>query len=510
MKEKIRHCLHCGKAFTGKRGDSKYCTDTCRGQAWQAKKGKGSLGNVTLKKEATLNNPKEKLFSDIDELGDFLNTTEENSDNFSLSKTQNKPDPKNNAQNNEEPEPEEQSKYVPEEYILAKKEVDNEAYTLCAARLNSCRKDILEWEKKISWLEEFINDRVKRPFIPDLDFSKVYESTVTRRVEKERAERARIECYKVLDKIKEEEKYLSNELLHHPAKIIIEERVKNPVYSFYKAIAQNRRKDQEEQESKSLMESENSNLSEEDEEQNNFTSDEMNEEDDNIMEDKTPPENNITSDKIKSAADLSKVKAKVLNFSGKWFDFLKKPQTNFMCIVHGSSGHGKSHFCMQFAKYLAENFGNVLYISGEEGFSHSFLDKVRVTGADKAKRLYFIELKHGTDIIHEIPNKFHFIFIDSLTSLDIEIDLLKEIRAHYPQSGIVGICQNTKGKTMRGSSRIIHEGDIAIEVERGVATTTKNRFHEIFKEFNVWNVYKKPSSKKPKNDLDEDLENTVT
>jgi predicted ATP-dependent serine protease len=40
------------------------------------------------------------------------------------------------------------------------------------------------------------------------------------------------------------------------------------------------------------------------------------------------------------------------------------------------SGEGKSHFAMLLGKYLADRFGDVLYISGEEGFAESFLQKL--------------------------------------------------------------------------------------------------------------------------------------
>ena len=30
-----RECLHCGKAFTAKRFDKRYCGDLCRATAWQ-------------------------------------------------------------------------------------------------------------------------------------------------------------------------------------------------------------------------------------------------------------------------------------------------------------------------------------------------------------------------------------------------------------------------------------------------------------------------------------------
>jgi hypothetical protein len=51
--------------------------------------------------------------------------------------------------------------------------------------------------------------------------------------------------------------------------------------------------------------------------------------------------------------------------------------------------------------------------------------------------------------------------------------------------------QLTKNGKMRGSYEILHDCDIAVKVENGVATTTKNRFKEKGMEFSVLNSSEK-------------------
>jgi hypothetical protein len=48
---------------------------------------------------------------------------------------------------------------------------------------------------------------------------------------------------------------------------------------------------------------------------------------------------------------------------------------------------------------------------------------------------------------------------------------------------------------MRGSYEIVHECDIAVKVENGVATTTKNRIKEKGMEFSVFHSSEKSVSK---------------
>ena len=45
---------------------------------------------------------------------------------------------------------------------------------------------------------------------------------------------------------------------------------------------------------------------------------------------------------------------------------------------------------------------------------------------------------------------------------------------------------------MRGSQEIIHDADITVKVENGIAITTKNRFHPRDTEFQVFPTVEKP------------------
>lgn len=61
---------------------------------------------------------------------------------------------------------------------------------------------------------------------------------------------------------------------------------------------------------------------------------------------------------------------KVADFEGAWLDSIGRPELRGVWHVYGDSGHGKTTFCLQLAKYLA-GFGRVLYNSLEQGLSRS-------------------------------------------------------------------------------------------------------------------------------------------
>ncbi|MCX6188756.1 MAG: hypothetical protein NTW54_03985 [Bacteroidetes bacterium] len=195
---------------------------------------------------------------------------------------------------------------------------------------------------------------------------------------------------------------------------------------------------------------------------------------------------NINSDKIISSQNLKKMEFKALNFQGKWNTLFGFPSINFHCVIHGMSGEGKSTFAIQFAKYLADSFGRVIYVSGEEGFSKTFKDKFSNNNAE-SKFLDVADLRTFDDLNREVPpESYNFIFIDSLDNMKIDADKMKKIRVRYKNSALITISQSTKDGKMRGSYEIVHDCDIAVKVEMGIATSTKNRFMEKGMTFNVF------------------------
>ena len=194
----------------------------------------------------------------------------------------------------------------------------------------------------------------------------------------------------------------------------------------------------------------------------------------------------INSDKIISSQHLKKMEFKALDFKGKWNTLFGYPSINFHCVVHGMSGEGKSTFAIQFAKYLADSFGRVIYISGEEGFSKTFKDKFSNNNAE-SNFLDVADIRTFDDIIREVPvESYNFIFIDSLDNMKIDADKMKKIRERYKNSALITISQSTKDGKMRGSYEIVHDCDIEVKVENGIATTTKNRFKEKGMTMNVF------------------------
>lgn len=192
------------------------------------------------------------------------------------------------------------------------------------------------------------------------------------------------------------------------------------------------------------------------------------------------------SKKLMSSSELIRMSFKSLNFKERWKELIGKPAVTFHMVIHGVPGQGKSTFSLLFADYLAKNFGNVLYASSEEGHNKTMKDKCVLNRMDNPN-LIIGDFRSPEEILEEVePNQFHFIVIDSLNDLGMGIEQLKEFREVYSNSALITVSQSTKNGQIRGSQQIVHDCDVEIRVNKGIAMANKNRFGQIGYEFEIF------------------------
>ena len=141
-------------------------------------------------------------------------------------------------------------------------------------------------------------------------------------------------------------------------------------------------------------------------------------------------------------ADLNKQTFDTINLSSE-YEYIGEPESNFYMVLHGQPGNGKSTWALNFAHYLSNNFGKVLYNSSEEGFSKSLQNKAKDMKSDY---LYLSNLRTFDDLRKEIAKGYYrFIFIDSINDMKITPEELQLLRSKNKKSGFIGVLQATKG-----------------------------------------------------------------
>ena len=180
---------------------------------------------------------------------------------------------------------------------------------------------------------------------------------------------------------------------------------------------------------------------------------------------------------IMNSEQLINYSYKTLPFKGKFYDLIGEPSHNAHIVVYGLPKNGKSIFSTQFAKYLSENFGKVLYVSAEEGFSVTLQKKARdfAEGNPNFDFANFRRFEEIQEAMRERP--YMAVVMDSVNFAKITAEQVEELKHENPNTMFITIHQATKQGQARGSQEYIHNADTIIRVHEGVATSV-GRFNE--------------------------------
>jgi predicted ATP-dependent serine protease len=170
-----------------------------------------------------------------------------------------------------------------------------------------------------------------------------------------------------------------------------------------------------------------------------------------------------------NSQELMNYKYDSYTFNGKWHELIGDPGKRFHMMVFGRPKQGKSIFCVQFANYFSQNFGPVLYVAAEEGFSVTLQKKIREFGMAN-NNMDFANYRNYEQIRAALQAKpYKLVFIDSVNFIKITPEQIEELKAQNPQTAFVTVQQATKGGQFRGSQEYAHNCDIIIEVIAGIA-----------------------------------------
>lgn len=173
--------------------------------------------------------------------------------------------------------------------------------------------------------------------------------------------------------------------------------------------------------------------------------------------------NGIEDNSIMNSTDFSELKFDTIGFMGKWKALIGDPSAGFTTMVYGKPKMGKSYFCIDWANYLSIHHGKVLYVSKEEFMSPTLALKFKDKQASN----------NNLDISGSLPDDltpYQFIFLDSVTSMKLTSDDLKNLENQYPDKSFIYVFQVTKNGSARGTNEFMHNVDVVIEIpEKGKA-----------------------------------------
>jgi hypothetical protein len=176
---------------------------------------------------------------------------------------------------------------------------------------------------------------------------------------------------------------------------------------------------------------------------------------------------------VSTAKQTAEKKYPKLPFEGYYNELLAQPASDFWMVVYGLPFQGKTTFSIGFAKYLAENMGNVLYVSAEQYDSEGLRQVIQNVGAENLNQ----SLQFSPSLEKAPPlNQFDFIFIDSANAASLTIEHLHWLRNKYKGKAFITILQSTKAGDFRGDQRWRHHPSIVVRIEDRQAYVEKNQY----------------------------------
>lgn len=178
-----------------------------------------------------------------------------------------------------------------------------------------------------------------------------------------------------------------------------------------------------------------------------------------------------------SIKNLYEKKRDILPFDGSWKDHIGDPEVVGSWFIYGHSGHGKTSYCTQLARYLT-SFGTVWYNGLEEGDSLSFVNALKRVGMEQVAERFLLleETLEGLRLRLRRRNRARFVIIDSLQRLRITFRDYEELIEDFP--GVLFIfIGHAEGKKPEGrvGKRIEFESFVKVWVE-GYRATAKSRY----------------------------------
>ncbi len=188
---------------------------------------------------------------------------------------------------------------------------------------------------------------------------------------------------------------------------------------------------------------------------------------------------------VLTASEMANRKLDLLDFFSFWQPLFGRPARNFTMMFHGEPHNGKTIFLLKLAQYLAEKFGDVLYVSSEEFASPTMTKKVNEFLNPLPQRLHFAENLNDPDLAG-----YQFVILDSVNDLGLKINEYRAIRKDHPETAFIFILQHTKAGDFKGGKDWEHIAEIVGEVHKGVVTVTKNRYApkstlDFFRQFGI-------------------------
>lgn len=181
-----------------------------------------------------------------------------------------------------------------------------------------------------------------------------------------------------------------------------------------------------------------------------------------------------------SPKEIVKKTYKTLPWGGRWEEAFGLPEENSTWFISGASAGGKSSFVMQLARELT-NYGQVLYLSYEEGLSQSFQERLLLFELDKKQGKFRVVTSDTVEDLTERLKKRHsakFIIVDSFQLSGWEWPETLELVRTFSKKSFIFISQEAKSQPLgKAAVRLRYLAGVKVRVV-GYKAYCQGRFNK--------------------------------
>lgn len=190
-----------------------------------------------------------------------------------------------------------------------------------------------------------------------------------------------------------------------------------------------------------------------------------------------------------SPREIVKKTYKTLPWGGRWAECFGLPEERATWFISGASANGKSSFVMQLA-YELTNYGQVLYLSYEEGLNQSFQERLIRHELDKRQGWFRVVTNDTMNDLMERLKKRHsakFIIVDSFQMAHWNYPETEALVRSFPRKCFIFISQEEKGQPMgKPAKKLRYLADVKVRVV-GFRAYCQGRFNpDAGNSFVVW------------------------
>lgn len=171
--------------------------------------------------------------------------------------------------------------------------------------------------------------------------------------------------------------------------------------------------------------------------------------------------------KAYSPRDVERLQPDVLEWDGQWSLVFGRPSVTETWFISGASASGKSSFVMQLSKELCR-FGDVLYVSYEEGVSPSFRRRLGYLHMEEVQGRFRIVTDDTYDELCDRLSRrksARFVVIDSFQESGWSYGQTKELIGRFPQKGFLFVSQEYRGQPMgKPAVRLRYKAGVKVRV----------------------------------------------